>query len=348
MPQQTSGLRFDIYERVYLPENAIPIRELNEMELIPQISVIQQGEQAVLNGNLALFGTYTGEDEQQTEARITHYIPVEITLPINRIKNLNDIQVEIENFDVEVLTPKTLNVTGVLSLEGIETIHEAEPVRLKEEMWFSHRVEEPSPAPAAEAAPASPQAAAAHEEPPAEAMEAMEADMKAQEEPIANEPPAEAEINAASESEGQLMEEAAEADEPKAEDMPPEPEKQEIKIAFSGKSADEEQETIGVQSIMQMAQSGMPVKEPPPAPSEDIEAAEAKEAAESARDALEWKKRFLGSSHDSFRTVRMVIVQKEDTIESIAERYKKNAREIMLYNQISDEYLQEGQIVYIP
>lgn len=345
MPQQTSGLRFDIYERVYLPENAIPIRELNGMELTPEISVIQQGEQAVLNGNLVLTGTYTGEDEGNTEARITHYIPVEITLPLNRIKNLEDIQMEIENFDVDVLTPKSLNVTGVLSLQGVETVHEAEPVRMKEEMWFSHRVEEAPPTPAAEPEQAAPQAVPANEEPPAEA---MEADMKAQEEPIANEPPAEAEINAASESEGQLMEEAAEADEPKAEDMPPEPEKQEIKIAFSGKSADEEQETIGVQSIMQMAQSGMPVKEPPPAPSEDIEAAEAKEAAESARDALEWKKRFLGSSHDSFRTVRMVIVQKEDTIESIAERYKKNAREIMLYNQISDEYLQEGQIVYIP
>lgn len=348
MPQQTSGLRFDIYERVYLPENAIPIRELNEMELIPQISVIQQGEQAVLNGNLALFGTYTGEDEQQTEARITHYIPVEITLPINRIKNLNDIQVEIENFDVEVLTPKTLNVTGVLSLEGIETIHEAEPVRLKEEMWFSHRVEEPSPAPAAEAAPASPQAAAAHEEPPAPPpLQAADSGNEPLAAAAVNESPAEADGQAADGqkewAEPETAETALEAESADIE------EKQEIKIAFAGKPAEEEPEKIGVQSIMQMAQSGAAVHEASaPSQAEEGAESEAGEAAESAKDALEWKKRFLGSTHESFRKVRMVIVQKEDTIETIAERYKKNAREIMLYNRINEEYLQEGQIVYIP
>lgn len=47
-------------------------------------------------------------------------IPVEITVPLNRVSSLDDIAVEIENFDVDLLSKRSLNITGVLSLKGIQ------------------------------------------------------------------------------------------------------------------------------------------------------------------------------------------------------------------------------------
>ena len=365
MSQQSSGLRFDIYERVHLPDNTIGVKEINGIELTPEISVVAQGEQAVLKGYLVLSGTYAGEDETRSdEEQLTHRIPVEITLPLNRVENVNDIRVEIENFDVDLLSSRSLNVTGVLSLGGIEMASPLEPAwREEEEVVFTHRVEttQPAPEPAPEPLPATVSAAAA---PPAPEPIPIAAPPAANEEPNAaisatNEEPDAAALAEANEPEPAAEPIAAAAVEPnvpeavEALEAPeaPAPEKQEIKIAFSGKSSAEAQAPIGVNAIMSMASAGVPPtekrQEPPPAST--AAAAAVPEGAES-KDKLEWKKLFLQSSADvpTFRKVRMCIAQKEDTIETIADRYQKNVRELMLYNRINDQYLQEGQIVYIP
>jgi stage VI sporulation protein D len=365
LSQQSSGLRFDIYERVHLPDNTIGVKEINGIELTPEISVVAQGEQAVLKGYLVLSGTYAGEGETRSEEeQLTHRIPVEITLPLNRVENVNDIRVEIENFDVDVLSPRALNVTGVLSLGGIEMSSSLEPAwreeaeREAEEVVFSHRVEPSAPAPqpvpeptpiaalaaeasAPEPAPIPISAPAANEEPTANVAAANEPEAA----PIeSNEPAAEAAAVAESNAEpnGPAAEQAVEALE--AQEAPA-PEKQEIKIAFSGKTSAAEQTPIGVNAIMSMAGAAEKRQEPPPAAP-----AAAADAAGEGKDRLEWKKLFLAANADvpSFRKVRMVIAQKEDTIETIADRYQKNVRELMLHNRINDQYLQEGQIVYIP
>ncbi|MFC5652077.1 LysM peptidoglycan-binding domain-containing protein [Paenibacillus solisilvae] len=120
MPNQTNGLRFDVYERVHLPEDVAAIDELEEIELVPRIQIVQQGEQVLLKGHLLLTGVYRAENELDANQALEHWIPVEITLPMNRIHRLDDISVEIDNFDVDLLSARTLNITGVLSLLGIE------------------------------------------------------------------------------------------------------------------------------------------------------------------------------------------------------------------------------------
>ncbi|QJC52949.1 LysM peptidoglycan-binding domain-containing protein [Paenibacillus albicereus] len=119
MSEQSQGLRFDVYERVHLPEEVAAIEELEEIELVPRIQVIQQGEQAILRGRLLLNGVYRTADRSESAQTMEHQIPVEITLPMNRIESLEDISVEIDNFDVDLLSSRTLNITGVLSLSGI-------------------------------------------------------------------------------------------------------------------------------------------------------------------------------------------------------------------------------------
>ena len=107
MSEQQPGLRFDIYERVHLQENLAAIQELNEVELLPHIQVITLDDQAILKGNLLLTGNYFSE-EGGSPRTLEHLIPVEITLPLNRIHRVEDIQVEIENFDIDLLSARSL------------------------------------------------------------------------------------------------------------------------------------------------------------------------------------------------------------------------------------------------
>ncbi|HZG87061.1 LysM peptidoglycan-binding domain-containing protein [Paenibacillus sp.] len=377
MSQPTSGLRFDIYERVHLSDDTVGIREITGVELAPDISVVAQGEQAVLKGHLVLSGTYVGEDETRSgEETLTHRIPVEITLPLSRVDSVADIRVEIENFDVDVLSSRSLNVTGVLSLEGVSMSSPAETDwREEEEVVFTHRVEQPpqpEPQPAPQPAPHQSPAqepvvtiASAETPPPAVALpEIAAAEANEPEAAIsaaANEPAMSA-ANEAAISAANEPAIAAAAEEPANE--PPQTfaaetfaaetfaaeaeaaqEKQEIKIAFAGKPAAQE-EPIGVNAIMSFAgASAAAARQEAAAPQQapNVEPAE-------NRDRLEWRKLFLATSSEapSFRRVRMCIAQKEDTLETIAERYNKSARELMLYNRLSGEYLQEGQVVYIP
>ncbi|MGO4370137.1 peptidoglycan-binding protein, partial [Paenibacillus sp. MCAF20] len=85
MSEQTSGLRFDVYERVHLPDDVAAIDELEEIELVPRIQVIDQGDHAVLKGQLLLSGVYRGQNAEEAPLVLEHWIPVEITLPMNRI-----------------------------------------------------------------------------------------------------------------------------------------------------------------------------------------------------------------------------------------------------------------------
>jgi stage VI sporulation protein D len=66
-------------------------------------------------------------------------------------------------------------------------------------------------------------------------------------------------------------------------------------------------------------------------------------------DVLEWKNLFISASEEQqFRKVRLCIVHKEDTLESIAKKYDRKPQELRLYNGLSDQEITEGQVIYIP
>ncbi|GFN33643.1 LysM peptidoglycan-binding domain-containing protein [Paenibacillus xylaniclasticus] len=148
MPDQSNGLRFDVYERVHLPDDVAAIEELEEIELVPRIQVVQQGEQALLEGQLLLSGVYRSQHDLQQPQNLEHWIPVEITLPMNRVHSLDDISVEIDHFDVDLLSSRTLNITGILSLHGIQADQqEAQNQAWQEEpITVVHRRESAQPA----------------------------------------------------------------------------------------------------------------------------------------------------------------------------------------------------------
>lgn len=147
MFDQSNGLRFDIYERIHLPAELPGIAELEEVELLPDIQVIQREDRAELYGQLLLTGLYRSEDD--VTQRLEHAIPVEITIPLTRVSSLEDIGVEIENFDIDLLTMRTVNITGVLSLRGIGGIEATDraPVWQEEEYTAAYSPAEEARAP---------------------------------------------------------------------------------------------------------------------------------------------------------------------------------------------------------
>ncbi len=65
-------------------------------------------------------------------------------------------------------------------------------------------------------------------------------------------------------------------------------------------------------------------------------------------EGLHWARQFLGEKEDTFVKMRMVIVQKGESLESLADRYGVSASSILRLNDLESGQLEEGQIVYIP
>lgn len=424
MTAQQNGLRFDIYERVHLSEGVTGIKELEGIELSPHIQVLTQGDQAVLRGNLLLNGTYVDEQERPSQM-LEHLIPVEITLPMNRVHRMEDISVEIENFDVDLLSSRSLNVTGVLSLNGLELVPSG-----REEVWSEVEEEavfvaeprrdavpepaasppqtrswtedaaqtrsrtedaaqrepqpepsaqaesrpesaaqagsrpepaaqrEPRPEPAAQAGPRTESAAQAGSQIGAAASQpAVESGAAPAErvESVASEPAKAPDVEPFASPQEENGEVFIAAEEP--QEAAPSEEKKEMKIAFGSKKTESaeaaeavqepaapEEKPFGLKSLLQHSSSKQETRpeEEDPSPAED--------KSPSADSRVEWKKLLLSQKNEQqeFKRLRLCIVQKEETLESIAKRYEMNPREIALFNRLGDGEVSEGQIVYIP
>lgn len=454
LADQSYGLRFDIYERVHLSEDVTGIDELEEIELFPKIQVIPGEEYASLRGHLLLSGLYRGGGSAQ---ELEHWIPVEITIPLSRIGRLEDISVEIENFDVDLLSARSLNITGVLSLQGIETsslvsetdewkdrefvtAHEpaanlpgqgevreaadwgdesdngavqynytehfraweqaaqrelpgadeqqplltwndqtsplfAQPAvtdkdteGLATEQWKARDPEltdedatengGPERTWNAEQAewlddeeqPATNVSAAYFEEfeEPENAGMDRESEMAvpvSEDDSLSLEPEVSVPVSA---DFGSAQEVLAGELEPDAEIRPEPEEKKELKIALGSKKSGDSAQDNQFGSISKMLSTHRPDSLPAPDIQEEDTAPIIGEQGDG--EEVRWKSLFIGNTEDQapFRKVKLVIVQREETLDEIAERYQLSSRELQLYNRLSEHHLAEGQVLYIP
>jgi stage VI sporulation protein D len=324
--EQQSGLRFDIYERVHLAEGLPELKELESIELIPHIQIMADGEQALLKGNLWLTGQYiSGQDDEIRT--LEHWIPVEITLPLNRVHRLEDIAVQIENFDVDLLSPRTLNVTGVLSLQGIEVISTAREDWQEEEVFFAQETEE------------------ARIEQVKPAFAAPKEDILIGDKNLADDGTwLESVENKETLIADDITEEAI-LFEPNIAPLIVE-DRKDVKVAFTGKPPSGQEHVLHIKNLLNHDEVN---KWSSPTFADNREPMDTSK--EGTRgDELEWKKLFLGEQRNErqFQKLRLCIVQKEETIDGIAKRYSINPREILLYNGLNGQQIAVGQVIYIP
>jgi len=416
--EQPSGLRFDIYERVQLPEQLSAIHQLNEVELTPQIRVGVEGEYAVVKGHLLLTGTYSVSDDARSTGALRHEIPVEITLPMSRVRNVDDLFVTIDNFDIDLLSPRSLNVTGVLSLHGVDFDEPQTAWNENDEVVFVHEAQgaeqsvsrnsadgelEPEAGHAGEAE-ADDSSGVLFERHESERSFDLEATSGAADAEVSGE-------NGGDPSMPDRETERIEFDKEAHEDLKPpkepglaegekteaEPktvpdenafageavsaatsaeEKQEMKVSFGSKNDAAAPQPFDLKSILSKADSHPEEFREPNAVPEEVasesapdtgespveETAEAVASSPSSRtssavpepepssaDTLEWKKLFLTNGEPtSFRRIRICIVQKDETLETIAQKYGCKPQQLRLYNRLGDADVSEGQLLYIP
>ncbi|MDP4095672.1 LysM peptidoglycan-binding domain-containing protein [Paenibacillus sp. P96] len=421
MDNRPYGLRFDIYERVHLTEDVAGIAELEEIELVPRIQVVTQGEHAALRGHLQLQGVYRGEENEIRE--LHHQIPVEITIPMNRVTKLEDIAMEIENFDVDLLSLRSLNITGVLTLYGVDgtqteetpdwgddeytAVHtpapeeqQSEPAdRSTEEPEQEQQPEqelqqyEPEPEPKPDQVAMSQQTQEVWNPQPEETQPTAAEDhtladvIRNEDQEIADftssdtaawqldsrpeatmspEPPAtpvirEPEVEPENEPAEQFKSEAvfeherpeepvsfAEPSVAVSADVPTE-DKKEPKVAFGSKKETDaiEAEAVPFSSLIASQRTGRDYEL---VQDESSDPSSYEEDGDSRPDSGKWKNLFQHGFQEEtpFRRVKLCIVQREETLETIAERYELSARELQMHNRLSEQNVEEGQVLYIP
>ncbi|MCR8655695.1 LysM peptidoglycan-binding domain-containing protein [Paenibacillus endoradicis] len=451
MSEVNNGLRFDIYERVHLPDNVAAIDELEEIELVPRIQVIEQGDQAVLQGQLVLNGIYRAQGAEDEQVALEHWIPVEISLPMNRVSRLEEITVDIDTFDVVLLSSRALNITGILSLRGITLEQEEEASEWESEIftvshergeseeevieWNAEITDEELSEQSAEddeqrqfiqeeAVESEPYYASylqeeqsveqvfaqTQEELRAEQYEVVEIDenfesvenveqvetleeeqeqsvayayteedlvreIEAQqytadayvEEPVyvahevatshwgqfVNEAPVEQEREQQEEleyEEAQADEEIEEVSDSQLEEEVTEVTHQERSVHIALNSSSNQNETLGIRSILTSSLREQAAHQATLLQQETERQQEEASKPHVVEEEIEWQHLFLSKRPDQneFRRIRMCIVQKEDTLEQIANRYSINPRELLVRNNLHETAISEGQLLYLP
>lgn len=439
MDNRSYGLRFDIYERVHLTEDVAGIAELEEIELVPRIQVVTQEEHAALRGHLQLQGIYRGEENEIRE--LYHQIPVEITIPMNRITRLEDISMEIENFDVDLLSLRSLNITGVLTLYGVDgtqteeapgwgddsytavytpASEEEHEERSEEEFEQEQQYEQQYQQQYQQQQYQQQQQQYQQQQKPYQQQQYQyqqqyeyqyeqqrEQEQAVNEEPVQtfwNSPPETAQDHtladvirnedqenadyssgspvvwemesereetvkaAAREPESVPEQEPVEVfkqEIPVEDERPEEPisfaepsvttssdtpaeEKKEPKVAFGSKkeTGAVEAEAVPFSSLITQRNA----KEAELAYDENKDLSVSGEGDEQRTENGRWKTLFQNGfqEENQFRKVRLCIVQREETLETIAERYELSARELQMHNRLSEQSVEEGQVLYIP
>ncbi|MCZ0844543.1 LysM peptidoglycan-binding domain-containing protein [Brevibacillus laterosporus] len=158
MSVQDGLLSFQMKETIFLSSDKPEIEELRELELLPDLEIRENDYEITICGSLQLRGKYVptknanakadggtdtlvsamkftplqleqGDTEvffADEEADIMHRIPLSISVPISRTKEVSDIHGIVDSFDYEIKGPKQLFITADLKIAGIQLKNEQE------------------------------------------------------------------------------------------------------------------------------------------------------------------------------------------------------------------------------
>ncbi|UED73349.1 LysM peptidoglycan-binding domain-containing protein [Brevibacillus sp. DP1.3A] len=149
MALQDGQLSFAIKETIFLSSDRAGIGELQELELVPDVEVLENDSYISITGCLQLVGKYEpireaaeatgGEGETLVEAmtftpfrqeasdqafygweeQIGHRIPLNITIPLDRITEIGDIYAIVDSFDYKLESPHQMLIDADLKILGI-------------------------------------------------------------------------------------------------------------------------------------------------------------------------------------------------------------------------------------
>lgn len=334
MAEDQAVFRFDLNESLYF-EKGQEVSEMMGVSLEPEISIQPIHDYISIRGVIELHGTYKrvpsieeneeayNLDESQSkryvekvveldddQSEFTHRFPVEISVPANRVNDLNEVTVDIESFDYEIPNASQMKLSSTVEIHGIENQEQDSPIEEKdkvEETAFLQREDEEFEFDIKE--------------------EANEENISGSKEDFASELPQMSESETADESEKEEVERWKKK------------KSQSLAEFFNKEEVNEEQES----EIHQEDTSPEVGITEPADLSETTE-----EQAEEMEDVRYLADMFRTEDGEQYASMRLCIVQNTDTVETIADRYEISAGQLLKRNQLSTDDLQEGQLLYIP
>lgn len=142
MAEKTKPFQFDLAETLFFHQNE-GVSEMLGIALDPEISIETKDDYVSVRGVIALTGEYYPvfvddesdiEDEDHIQSRyfkkverdedgvceFTHHFPIDISIPHERIKNLEDLTVSIDHFDYHIPDARKLELEATIQIEGLE------------------------------------------------------------------------------------------------------------------------------------------------------------------------------------------------------------------------------------
>ncbi|MCA0925332.1 LysM peptidoglycan-binding domain-containing protein [Bacillus sp. FSL R5-0820] len=321
-------------------------------------------------------------------AELLHQFPVDITIPKNKISHLNDVFVFIDAFDYQLTESRLLTIQADLAIEGLLDEGTPEPL-VEEPYEFVHRAEEEYGDVTYEYQAQSEyeeQEMLPREEHEENAEQQAVLQHEARTEQEEDEIDIETVMVEEAEEEEEYEEEEAVA---LGYRSFPEAQVQEPPFFDPPKLLEEEErdDTFFEVEVRKDPEAESKEEEEPPAypafesPAHQMEQTqeerddsyqferlyerEAPKVYESAQEAEEFEhdqreasgsenslyltKLFAKQEEEDFSRMKICIVQQEDTVDRICERYQLNVQQLLRTNSLSvDAELEEGQILYIP
>ncbi|WP_062198990.1 LysM peptidoglycan-binding domain-containing protein [Massilibacterium senegalense] len=119
MKHEEGLLRFSISEFVNISQ--AQVKQMISLSLEPNISVEPLNDLVTMKGALILQGEYeSGEDDLAGNVRkLEHSFPIDITIPKSRVTSLDTIQLMIESFDYDFEEQERLIIQADLLVSGI-------------------------------------------------------------------------------------------------------------------------------------------------------------------------------------------------------------------------------------
>ncbi|MCP8617022.1 stage VI sporulation protein D [Salirhabdus salicampi] len=366
--EEQNVFTFELNELLWFKKGQ-EVQELIGIALEPDISIHEAEDQIFIRGVIELSGEYMPavsdrftEDENQiisfqdhsTKRYILdvrsfedglnefHYnIPVEITIPKYRIPSLDDVMVEVDHFDYEIPDTSRLKLQARVIIHGIkqETIETEQVVERGEEESSTFQWESKDQQFSFDVTFKDDEAFTKDGDGVKD-----ETEEASTYEPPRDEQPVEVDQVIVEDDEETTIEMEAEAEEEKSEEKEKDrwfhKKKSQTFEEFFAKGKDEPKD----EDVEESSQWGSVS----PSSDDDETKGKLESSDEYARDETSYLIDMFGNGEDAFTKIRMCIVQQSDTLDTIAERYELPKTQIIRVNNIEENDIREGEILYIP
>jgi stage VI sporulation protein D len=352
--ENQSCLRFSLEESLWFRKGQ-EVAELVSISLDPDITIQENDQYVTIRGSLELTGEYRNDEESAVEeeenvpnqkyverveaqeegiCEFSHRFPVDITIPNNRIQSIYDIDVIVESFDYSIPERSCLKLSAELTISGLyDSTQQEETEEQEEEYEVLHRyqVEVPS---------AEEQEEAEQEENQFEDTFLFEAEARKQ--------PEEEKIEAFPKFPTFSYQEPEEEEEPEQPKQPVVFEHARSEASEPVQEIEEIVEEAPAQEVEEPAEAKEPVlEESSSSPEAPPKQAKKKAPKKKTMTLTEFFARKEDSSDQA--RLKVCIVQKGDTLDSLSDRYDVSVPNLLRYNNLElNQDVYEGQVLYVP